>query len=179
MRRIKSGIKSHESRTRDSLFVICDSSRRGFALLFSVLATSVLLAISASIWNLALREVTLSSFGRESQVAFYTADSAIECALYWDFVGTAFATSSNSPLPPDIRCDASGVTATPSVVSGPLFATSTFSLSINTGCATVGVGKSNPTSGGTKINTHIESRGQNRCVVGDPTNVERGVRVKY
>lgn len=53
-------------------------------MLASLLA-SLLLVLAASMFNLVRKEVILSSIGRDSQFAFYAADTAAECALYWDF----------------------------------------------------------------------------------------------
>lgn len=163
-------------------------NNQGFALLFAVLATSVLLSISVSIWNIALREVVLSSFGRESQVAFYVADSAIECALYWDFVGNAaFATSTDTRDHPPasrtsiINCtNAAGGEVTPVFLSGDsLNAVSQFRATVGTGCATVYVTKTNPLAK-SNSSVKIESYGQSTlCFSPDPTTVERGLRVTY
>ena len=62
-----------------------NNQEKGFAMLFAVLVSSVLISISISIFNITLKELTLSSAGRESQFAFYAADSGMECAIYWDF----------------------------------------------------------------------------------------------
>lgn len=70
---------------------------RGFTLLIAALISSIVLALGASIFALAQKEVTLSSIGRDSQFAFYAADTAAECALYWDFRFSYFGTST----PPD------------------------------------------------------------------------------
>jgi len=64
----------------------------GFALLFAVITASVLLTIGLSIFNISLKELLLSTASRDSQVAFYAADSARECALYWDIRQSAFPT---------------------------------------------------------------------------------------
>lgn len=56
----------------------------GFTLFYSVLVSSLLLAIGLAILNITLKEFTLSSGARDSETAFYAADSALECALYWD-----------------------------------------------------------------------------------------------
>ena len=37
-----------------------------------------------SIYNITLKELILSSYGRNSQFAFYAADTGLECALYWN-----------------------------------------------------------------------------------------------
>lgn len=57
---------------------------KGFALLFSVLISSLLLTIGLSIFGIALKELAISTATRQSVHAFYAADSGRECALYWD-----------------------------------------------------------------------------------------------
>jgi hypothetical protein len=57
---------------------------RGFALLFAVLITSIMLAVGLAIFNITVKEIILSGEARESSAAFYAADSGVECALYWD-----------------------------------------------------------------------------------------------
>ncbi len=80
------------------------SSSRGFTLLLAALISSIVLALGASIFALAQKEITLSSLGRDSQFAFYAADAAAECALYWDFRFNYFGTST-PPGVPDPTCD--------------------------------------------------------------------------
>lgn len=58
---------------------------RGFALLFSVLISSLLLSIGLSIFNIALKELALSTASARSVNAFYAADSGRECGIYWDY----------------------------------------------------------------------------------------------
>src|SRR3989338_4365174 len=80
---------------RFSVFSTRVKPQKGFTLLISVLIASILLALGFAIYNIVSKEILLSSAGRESQFAFYAADSGIECALYWDVQGNAFATSSS------------------------------------------------------------------------------------
>ncbi len=61
-----------------------DSSKRGFTLFVAVLVASLVLAIGFSISNIVLKQLAISSSGGGSLVAFYAADSAVECAVYWD-----------------------------------------------------------------------------------------------
>lgn len=58
--------------------------RGGFALLFSVLVSSLLLTIGLSIFSIALKELAISTAVRQSIYAFYAADSGRGCAIYWD-----------------------------------------------------------------------------------------------
>lgn len=82
------------------------SANRGFTLLMAALVASVVLSIGVAIFNIVRKEVQLSSMGRDSQFAFYGADSAADCALYWDVRQQYFASSSS---PTDITCDSQTV----------------------------------------------------------------------
>lgn len=62
------------------------SQSAGFTLFYAMLISSLLLAIGLAIFNITYKEFILTSGIRESESAFYAADSALECALYWDFV---------------------------------------------------------------------------------------------
>ncbi len=57
------------------------------------LVASLLAALGIAMFTIAQKEIVLSSLGRDSQFAFYAADTGAECALYWDFKYNAFATS--------------------------------------------------------------------------------------
>lgn len=60
---------------------------RAFALLYAVMTSSIILAVGVSIISIALKQLSISTLGRESQYAFYAANAGAECALYWDFHG--------------------------------------------------------------------------------------------
>lgn len=57
---------------------------RGFTLLFASLIGSLVFTIGIAILNISLKQMSLSKAGRESQQAFYSADTGIECALFLD-----------------------------------------------------------------------------------------------
>ncbi|MEY2702091.1 MAG: hypothetical protein RLY43_724 [Bacteroidota bacterium] len=63
------------------------NDKKGFTLLFAILVSVMVLAVGASIINISLKQVILSSAGRESQFAFYAANTGLECALFWDLNG--------------------------------------------------------------------------------------------
>ncbi len=88
-------------------------SNSGFTLFIALIVSSLLLAIGLSLGTIILKQLVFSNTGKESQLAFYAADSGAECALYWDrkdstgyttFDG-AFATSSEFK---DILCGTGG-----------------------------------------------------------------------
>jgi len=156
--------------------------QRGYALLLSVLISALILTIGLGILNIVEKKIILSSLGRESQKAFYAADSGGECTLYWDrkhegFGSTVFATSSASTPPlngvlcneQDIAEDwiISDVTATG--------ANTSFTISFANGsCVTVDVQKLN--SG---LMTRFLSRGHNICDLSSSRVVERAMRIVY
>lgn len=66
---------------------------RGFVILFAMLISTIMLLITSGIFNVVQKQVVLSSYSRESQRAFYAADAALECALYYDISPTIVQTS--------------------------------------------------------------------------------------
>lgn len=60
--------------------------QNGYALLFAVVITSIISIIVAGLSNLTYKQMVLTSLVKDSQQAFYTADTAIECALYGHFM---------------------------------------------------------------------------------------------
>jgi len=167
--------------------MLIKNKKRGFAMLFAVLVSSVLLSIGLSIFNLTVKELLLSSSGRESQFSFYAADSGVECVLYWDFKGQdIFATSSSSrsPSPSNPDCAGTSINISPSQTTSDT-ANTQFSFEIpNTlpsgvsapYCVTVLISKS---VNNNIVTTSIDSRGYNTCDVSDPNRVERALRVRY
>src|SRR5665213_884112 len=81
--------------------------RRGFTLLLAALVASVALSLASSIYTIVTKELALSSIGQDSQYAFYAADTAAECALYWDSRYNWFSTSTPSQA---ATCDGQSVT---------------------------------------------------------------------
>ena len=163
----------------------------GYALLLSVLISGLILSIGLGLLSIVEKKITLSSLGRESQRAFYAADSGAECGLYWDrthggFPMTVFATSSLS-IPPTtptsgVLCVADGVgggqdIAANWVISGADTETANTSFELtfaNGSCATVVIGKTNEGR-----QTVVSSRGHNTCDLNFPRIIERAIRILY
>lgn len=99
----------------------------GFTLLLAALIASIVLSLGTSIYTIAVKQVQLSTLGRDSQFAFYAADTGAECALYWDVRFDAFALTTSGVSP---SCDAKPVTVT--TVGTDLPYTSTFSVDLFT-----------------------------------------------
>ena len=60
------------------------SAQQGVVILFAVLMVSVVLTVSLVLLNISYRQLILSGIVRESEFAFFAADSARNCAKYWD-----------------------------------------------------------------------------------------------
>ncbi len=65
-------------------------NKKGFALLFAVLISGLLITIGISIFNISIKELMISASIRDSQTAYYAADSAAECFFYWDTISDYF-----------------------------------------------------------------------------------------
>jgi Tfp pilus assembly protein PilX len=150
--------------------------QKGFTLFVAIVIMGTLLLVATSITSLAYRESLISSSGRESQYAFYAADTGAECAIYWDVKNSsgfsAFATSTSS----QINCNQNvqnSSNPTPNIVGGS--SQSVFNLTFlpDPYCAKVTVTK---LPDGT---TKIESLGYNTCDASNTRRVERAVRATY
>lgn len=163
----------------------------GFAMLFSVLISSLLVVVGLSIFNLTLKELTISTAARESQAAFYAAHAGLECALYWDNpngIGgreTAFAISTGDytrvdGITPEPQCNGVNVNDN-HFNSGTKIITSTSNIQVtnsNGSCVDITVSKEPDPLDPSKIVTTIESRGKNICGASG-RKVERGLRADY
>jgi len=185
------------------------SNRKGFTLLFSILVSIMVLAVGASIINISLKQVILSSSGRESQYAFYAANTGIECALFWDLNGVVLENNSTLKyvFPPPgeqnlritntdgIQCAGRSITESWDI-SNPnrtVFKITISSDIIGAGkveyCAEVIVEKessqnvstgSNENSNQGSVTTTITSKGYNTCdIKNDKRAVERGLVLQY
>lgn len=66
-------------------------TQKGFTLLFAVLVSTLVVSIGATIISIAVRQTILSGTSRESQYAFYAANTILDCAHYWDIIGTGLS----------------------------------------------------------------------------------------
>lgn len=141
---------------------------RGFTLFIAIVITATLLLVSTGIISVAVKEAFLTAAGRESQHAFYAADSGVECALYWDVKGvngvSAFSTTTSST----INCNSQNF----SNMGGAPSSIFTLNFPPDPYCAVLTVTKTGNT-------TKIESLGYNTCDITNPRRVERAVRVSY
>lgn len=184
-------------------------NNKGFTLLFAVIVSTLVLAVGGSIINIALKQVILSGVGRDSQYAFYAANTGIECALYWDITGSiegtgGFPTSTDFEVPNSAGCagtsnifDAKPLNEggaefdiDPEVVVdnmvGVEFTQSTFKLrnfqnidGIDLEYCADVVVYKATDASGLVSGTRIQSRGYNTCDIQNPRRIERGLEMNY
>ncbi|MEN9413236.1 MAG: hypothetical protein RLZZ342_323 [Candidatus Parcubacteria bacterium] len=115
-------------------------SQKGFTLLLAALVSTIVLALGAAIYGLVVKELALSSLGRDSQFAFFAADTGAECALYWDIRHNYFDTVAPvGVVAPDPRCAEQSFVATGRSTSYPY--TMAFQIDAGGYCTNVSVMK--------------------------------------
>ena len=154
----------------------------GFALLFAVLLASFLITLGISIFSISLKEIQITTSVRDSQVAYYVADSARECALYWDVKEGA------SPACLDSSCASPSTSTNPNIICNGTSVTLNFKKDILTYSANQpNFFQASSTSSSTpvadiiitktfdsdNIVTKIDARGHNTGILG--RRVERGI----
>lgn len=153
--------------------------RRGFALLIAVVLAAVAAAITVSLTTLAYKSLLLSSAARESQYAFYAADSALECALNYDNGSHAAFPYSASPGNVSIDCAGTNVTLTGTSYDSDTAEYQSGWFSINGGdCARITVYKGDTPA----LGTQLYGDGANvacSAITTDPRTVERGLEASY
>lgn len=152
----------------------------GFTLLLAALVSSVVLSLGAAIYQLAVKELVLSSLGRDSQLAFYAADTGAECALYWDVRHDYFATSAPATVtPPNPRCAGVSFTTTGRSASYPY--TMSFQIEPAGYCTDVTVTKEID-SGTGNLRTVIHADGYSASCANYTTSVrslQRSVELRF
>lgn len=146
--------------------------QRGFALLIAVVLTSVVLALGMALLDIAYKQVLLASSAKNSQYAFYNADSALECALYYDqqagafYYGTTFAGT--------VKCKNLPVTNF-AANQDATRRTTVFSVPCQAGGTSADITIIKTPSG----TTNIYANGYSTCNAADLSRIERGLKAKY
>lgn len=173
------------------------NNQKGISLIISLFTITFLLAISFSISGIILRQFRIINTSINSEAAFYAADSALECALYWDIAtegdtmnseGTAYVFGTSTANQTRIKCGPNssnplGLAKLADDTTG--VATTTFYLDYSTAtypaCAFVQVVKA-------PDRTVIQTRGYNASVTGSACDltdavarriVERGMQYAH
>mgnify|MGYP001609809431 CR=1 FL=1 len=138
-------------------------SKRGFVLLFAVTFSSIILAIALGVTNIAFKEIKFGTNARDTNDAFFAADTGIESVFFLD------KDPANFPMPSEGNMERFDIP--PIVGLG----------SNNVSCAIVTITKdntdsSNPTTTIISKGYHI---GDGSCNSTNPDRIEREIKVSY
>lgn len=147
---------------------------RGFALLVAIILTSVLLSVGLALLDIAYKQILLATTAKQSELAFYSSDTILECALYWDQQFNAFSYAAPAA---SITCGGQVIVLlsppNTSVVDGNVRTTT---LTIPTASGSSGTVTILKGSGG---GTTVYATGYNSGNASDPNRTERGLKAVY
>jgi Tfp pilus assembly protein PilX len=175
-----------------------ENKSKGIALVIAITVMTLLLSISFSISNIVLRQIRITNINNASKPAFFVADSAIECAFYYDIASTSdivtglninadFSTAIFGQSPESVpntlvKCgNKAPLGLKKDTTSVPNTVITTFDVDYGNMCAKVEVTR-------TEVATKITSRGYNTraiatgCDLADIDKrrlVERGLTITY
>ena len=147
----------------------------GFVILFAVTLSAILLSIALTVANVALKEIKFGTSDKDTNEAFFAADTGAECAFFHD------KSTSNSFVPSggtgSIQCLDNTIILSASGSPPTLWSFTISGLgSQEQGCAKVTVDKTFPLL--TKITSNGYNNGGSSCVQASNT-VERQIELNY
>lgn len=151
----------------------------------AALVASIALVIGISIFSISKKQVVLSSLSKSSEYAFYAADTATECALYWDIRYNYFASTTPAGVTP--TCDTKSIAISPSLSSKAYPYTVTIpSIDLTTTggsgtyCAAISVSKSLDANSNVISTIHADGYSTNCASINSDTTVlQRSVELTY
>lgn len=159
-----------------------NTNEKGYAILFTVIIVSAISVITAGISNAIYKQIVLSSLAKDSQSAFYMADTASDCALLFDMEVADTNVDFLNGLPITWACGSNvdnspmQMTVTPDVNSYDMMPSSEESTS-NRPCYRVEVEKD--TTDPLLTKTTILANGYNICNKNNIRTVERQIKIVY
>lgn len=154
-------------------------TQSGFAMLFTVLVVSIVLSLAVGISSITFKQSLLSSIAKDSQVAFFTADSGLECGLLYDLMpkeggGYNFprGTAPGSVTLTSFSCSNLEFTFSSSESSTNYIVFRETVSNQNNPCRTIVFNKTHATE------NKVQARGYNICK-SSPRQVERALEAKY
>lgn len=147
---------------------------QGFVILFAVTLSAIILSIALGVANIAFKEIKFSTSGRDTDDAFFAADTGAECALYYD-KSTQNKFPVGGPAPANIDCANTSISVTYDTATGIYNFTIINLGNSGDGCAKVTVKK---TALSTKIISNGNNNGGGSCIKALNT-VERQIELNY
>lgn len=146
---------------------------KGFVILFAVTISSILLAIALGVSNIALKEVKFGTSARETNNAFFAADTGIECALINDKAGGSLFVSSGSPV---LNCNNTNISTVENTAGFWTFVIPGIGEDTQS-CAKVTVDKT--ASPVTTVTSKGYNIGDVLCSSSNPDRIERELQTSY
>jgi len=143
-------------------------------MLFTVLVISIMLTIALGISDITYKQSILSSTALDSQLAFYQADSGVECGMYYDVTQGQFprgTTVDNAPN--QLVCGNNTVSKDLTQSSTDYLVYTEDSTASNQACYSITFDKTTD-----PVKNTVSSRGYSTCGV-SAQQVERGLSVTY
>jgi len=148
-------------------------NNQGFAMLFTVLIISIILAIGLGISDITYKQTILSNLAQNSQYAFYQADSGVECGMYYDLTLGDFprGTTADQAIP-TLTCGNNTLSLVPLQSADDHFVYNEVNANGNDACYSVIFDKTDAEK------NSVISRGFSTCN-DTPRQVERALGVTY
>lgn len=150
-------------------------NNKGFVILFAVTISSILLAIALGVANIAFREMKFGTSARDTNDAFFAADTGAECALFYDKSSASDnAFTGSAPM----SCAGSAIALTQSPANFWTFVVSGLGSTAQS-CTKVTVNKT------ISPKTAVISKGYNigsfdgLCTSNNPDRIERELTITY
>ncbi len=149
-------------------------AKAGFAMLFTVLIISVILAIGLGISDITYKQTILSNLAKDSQLAFYQADSGVECGMYYDITSNFFPRGvAGTDVPATLQCgNALLVLDSSQLGAADHFVYNEQPANLSQPCYTVTFDKTDP------VKDSVSARGFSTCTA-TARQVERALNVTY
>ena len=153
-----------------------NNKNKGYAILFTMVIVSAVSLIAAGLSSTSYKQLLLSSLVRDSQTAFYNADTASECALYSYFVEISSMTDGGS-----FTCGKNGNNESifNIAVNSPNYSLMPEDENIKDPCSRIEITEGPSIINPTKTNVKMRSKGYNICDIDNPRSVEREIEVNF
>ena len=162
-----------------SHIAMLNNRKKGVTIFFAMLIIALLIGIGSSISLLSQKQVNISTLSKQSELAFYSADSGAECVFYWDKNSTKLDpwTAQSTAA---INCNAASVTVCDNTTSFCTDTTKTFRISFgNNACADITLSKQQLGDAPFVVVTTLTSQGYNDCRANAVNQLQRTIKVTY
>jgi len=163
-----------KTKTKNKYQRINSKNQNGYAILFTVVVISLIMTFASGMARSVLKQIVLSSTANDSQIAFYQADTAGECALYIA-LNPSIILANNIVVPCGISNNANinlSVTETSDPLGGTYYTIKPDTSSSKEPCFLIKIYKN---SSGTTIKAY----GYNICDETSQRRVERGIQIEF